>query len=172
MVARHGKSVHVLRFLQSLLMEIVANVSSHEILQPMENKMVNTKKTAKRLELSVCLFWVLSDSNNHSRDRKTNVNNFLFPSVYTPAKQSPVPFCQEITLCSHRPWLTVFLLNLSVYQSLHTDGNLHSYLSSIWHNHIPFIGQVRFVPNKHDNDITSSLRSDIIDPLWSLLEWI
>lgn len=33
------------------------------------------------------------------------------------------------------------------------------------HNRVPFICQVCFIPNEHDDDITSSLRSDVIDPL-------
>lgn len=37
---------------------------------------------------------------------------------------------------------------------------------------VPFIRQVCFVANQHDNDITSSLRSDIIYPLWGLLEGV
>ena len=40
------------------------------------------------------------------------------------------------------------------------------------HNLVPFISQIGFVPNKHDDDITSPLCSDIINPLWGLLEWI
>ncbi len=35
---------------------------------------------------------------------------------------------------------------------------------------VPFITQVCLVANQHDNDITSSLCSDIVYPLWGLLE--
>lgn len=36
----------------------------------------------------------------------------------------------------------------------------------------PLLLQVGFVPDKHDDDVTSSLRPDIVDPFAGLLEWV
>lgn len=36
----------------------------------------------------------------------------------------------------------------------------------------PLLLQVGFVPDEHDDDVTSSLRPDIVDPFAGLLEWV
>lgn len=64
-----------------------------------------------------------------------------------------------------------FLMELlGIHQTTSTEQDNNQ--SHILHNHIPFICQVCFVPNKHNNDITSSLRSNIVNPLWGLLKRI
>lgn len=37
---------------------------------------------------------------------------------------------------------------------------------------VPFICQVCFIANEHDDDVTSSLCSHVVNPFWRLLEWI
>lgn len=80
-----------------------------------------------------------------------------------------------VVLCSHSSNNIVLSTELlSIEKPTFTIDRRHHHYSfpHISHNHVPFIRQVCFIPNKHDNDITSSLRSNVINPLWGLLEWI
>lgn len=39
-------------------------------------------------------------------------------------------------------------------------------------NRLPFVGKVRLISHQHDNDITSPLRSHIVNPFCGLLEGV
>lgn len=43
---------------------------------------------------------------------------------------------------------------------------------SLSHQHTPFVGKVRLVPDQHDDDVASSLRPDVVDPFGGLLEGV